>query len=1242
MSDATPIEGLLDEQSRRWRQDERVPVEALLSRQPALADDAEAVLDLIYHEILLRRRRGETPVLDEYLPRFPHLAGTLPLLFEVERALQSGLLSTVLVLQRGAAAPARGGAAVPVAIPGYDILGELGRGGMGVVYRARQQSLKRLVALKMIRAGEHAGPDELARFRAEAEALARFQHPNIVQVYEVGECDGRPFFSLEYVAGGTLAQKLAGEPQQPRAAAELLDTLARAVHTAHRAGVIHRDLKPANVLLTADGTPKITDFGLAKRLANEAGTSALAGRTESGAIMGTPSYMAPEQAAGKREVGPAADVYALGAVLYELLAGRPPFKAETPLDTILQVLQEEPVSPRLLNARAPRDLVTICLQCLRKEPAKRYASALDLADDLGRFLRGEPIRARPVGVVERGLKWTRRHPARAALGGMSAALVLGLVAGLFVWQHLRAQGELAREHADRVEAEQKAERGQRRVAALEELNKGYAAWERKDERGKAREHAQWALGLVGDDPTLADLQASAAQLVSQVDRWELLDRNYHQLFERRDEALFHLCRQLFSGLDLSESLGLARARAHQALELFGVTAAPAGPLVLNDLYEEGRQNDITLGCYELLLIQAEALTHPLLDPGEQRAHAGEALALVQRADQLVPGTATVRRRRARYLHLLGKDPAADTERPPSEERKAVTALDAFLTGYDVAFGGGPVDEPRLKEAVGHFDQALRLQGDLFWAHFCRALAAQRLGNLAMAEAGLTVCAYQRPTFVWTHLLLGFVHGELASRAVSEADRANALRSAEADLQQADDLLARTEPSRSAEAARYVLAVNRGVLRLRQARALAVLADLHQAGALLPVPGQVLASTALACQERSLAAAAEELDQAAQRMPRQPQTYVDLARVAEDRADLARKRGDLDARETLLTRALEQMDAAVRLQPDPSFYRTSAQLHLRRGETRLQAARGRDPHAAPESARHDLEAARHDLEQAIDRQPPGKSLVLATDWKEIAWILLQEGRYADAVRAADRAREADEKLASAIWVKGMAQFKLGQYRDALVAFDRCVESGISSADLFRARALAERELGRYPAALTDCDRALVLQPRDSRLHAIRGWLHLALEAPVPALADFEEAVRLDPSNADAYSGRGHARLQRAPAHWALETAVADAEASVERAPRDRRILYNAARIYAQALGRLDRDGRGSVFAGEDRSRYHDRAMALLGTCLELTPERDRPAFWQEEVQRDAALNALRSSPGWQSLAAAYSRADQGSH
>jgi tetratricopeptide (TPR) repeat protein len=555
----TLAERLQDEQRARWRRGERVLVEAYLSDHPELAGDVEAVLDLIYNEVLLRKQQQEHPQLEEYLRRFPNLSEPVRDLFEVDRALDSDpqqAAESIQFFPHGEANSGSDGQAstISVSIPGYEILRELGRGGMGVVYYAWQNNLRRVVAIKTVLAGSAAAPEQLGRFQCEAEAVARLQHPNIVQIHEVSRDGSTPYLVLEYVDGGSLAQKLDGTPQPPQQAAQLVEVLARAVHHAHQKGIIHRDLKPANVLLLKDGTPRISDFGLAKFIIGGGG-----GKTQTGEILGTPSYMAPEQGMGRvRDVGPWTDVYALGAILYELLTGRPPFKGATPFETIIQAASDEPVPPTRLQPKVPRDLETICLKCLQKDQRRRYLSALDLADDLGRFSRHEPIRARPAGLLYRLAKLTRRHTAVVlSLAVVFLALVLGIVgttAGL-----VRARTE-----RDRAEA---AEREARRLLSASRRDAAHIALQRGDWRA-ALAYIDLALA---DDPldspalhldraralcALHDIPQAAAELERLTQRTDLADLEGQVLLWKASLALNH------SSAEMKPALAMVR----QALE----------------------------------------------------------------------------------------------------------------------------------------------------------------------------------------------------------------------------------------------------------------------------------------------------------------------------------------------------------------------------------------------------------------------------------------------------------------------------------------------------------------------------------------------------------------------------------------------------------------------------------------------------------------------------------------------------
>jgi WD40 repeat protein len=421
--------------------------------------DREQLLDEVVTAYLKEARAGRTPDPDAWLARYPELAPDLAEFF-ADRAAVERL-----------AVPLRSVAPAPLStevVGGYELLEEIGRGGMGVVYRARQRSLNRVVALKMVGADRLASAADVERFRREAGSAAQLDHPHIVPIYEVGEwrpgesSAAVPYFSMKLIDGGSLAEHLPRFAKDAREAARLVATAARAVHHAHQRGILHRDLKPSNILLDQDGRPHVADFGLAKRVEGDSAA------THSGSITGTPSYMAPEQAAAALVLTTAVDVYGLGAVLYELLTARPPFRAGSPLDTILQARTQEPPRPRTLNPKADRDLETVCLKCLEKDPARRYGSAEALADDLERFLRGEPILARRASVGEQMAKWARRRPAVAALLGVATALLVAVL-GVLAWGWQQSADKANAQAAARAAAEQRAAAEKDAHAAAEQV-----------------------------------------------------------------------------------------------------------------------------------------------------------------------------------------------------------------------------------------------------------------------------------------------------------------------------------------------------------------------------------------------------------------------------------------------------------------------------------------------------------------------------------------------------------------------------------------------------------------------------------------------------------------------------------------------------------------------------------------------------------------------------------------------------
>jgi WD40 repeat protein len=722
LSAADLVAALCHDQRQRWRRGERPTVEDYLARYPALRADPEAVRALVLGELALREDCGEEPVVEDLLKRFPQHAEALRRLLQLRQELKDGSsVSTAGAATVGPADSSAGGEGLPptraavtqpapvvplpaaewVAVAGYEVLGRLGKGGMGVVYQARQIGLDRLVALKMILHAEHASSDERERFRTEAQAVARLHHPNIVQIYEVGECQGLPYFSMELCPQGSLADQLDGTPWDAGSAARLVETLARALQAAHAAGIVHRDIKPANVLLAADGTPKVTDFGLARRLDVQ-------GQTRTGVLMGTASYMAPEQARGRaKEAGPAADTYALGAVLYELLTGRPPFKAATDMDTMLQVVSQEPVPLRRLQPRVPRDLETICLQCLQKSPAKRYASALALAEDLRRFAAGEPILARPIGPAERCWRWCRRNPALAVTGGLSALALLALlvlVASFAVYQSWTAEALRVKqqETQDALDEAQKRRHQAELLAVQLSTETGLAFCE----KGEVSRGLLWlARSLKDVPPDRPDLkQALQANLVA----WQRQIRPLKLMLAHPEGLWLERAvwspdgRRILAGYKRQdESRGEARIW-DAATGQPGPVLPHESPVMAVAFSPDGKT--VLTGCLDGTVRRADAATGRLLGPPEKHQDPILCLAFSPRGDTYAAGG----KAGGLYLH----DAASGRVLGQLSHRNAVLCLAFSPDGSKLLSGSADrfarlwdVAERRLAiEPVAHADQ----------------------------------------------------------------------------------------------------------------------------------------------------------------------------------------------------------------------------------------------------------------------------------------------------------------------------------------------------------------------------------------------------------------------------------------------------------------------------------------------------------------------------------------------------------
>jgi tetratricopeptide (TPR) repeat protein/tRNA A-37 threonylcarbamoyl transferase component Bud32 len=953
--------------------------------------------------------------------------------------------------------PSRAPGALWPAVTAYEVLGELGRGGMGVVYKARDRALNRVVALKMILAGEHAGSEAFVRFQREAEAVARLRHPNIVQIYEVGQCDGMPFFSLEFCEGGSLHGRLKGTPVEAQQAAEAVKKLAEAVQAAHDAHILHRDLKPDNVLLAADGTPKISDFGLAKLLdeSSSPDSPTRAPQTQTGAVVGTPSYMAPEQALGSKDIGPAADVYALGAILYECLTGRPPFRAATALDTLQQVVCEDPVPPRQLNARVPRDLETIALKCLHKEPGRRYARAEDLADDLGRYLAGEPIRARAVSRRERAVKWARRRPAVAALavmivlavaGALTAAVLFGLYAGQrsrMLEAQLERHGEaetllgegIEAAAAGRVgEAESKLERALATLGAESAEDPTRLRERIEDRRERVQRQRQ---RLAEDERARRQVQEAVARLGRE--RNTLLDRVLSVVESEQKAnrtAILELAPAVLRSFHLSSG-----GSAEEAARAF----APLSPY-----FEKAKQRrQVAEWCCEVLLVWADADAAS----GQHR----NALRLLDQAEALgraegVPAMRVLHQRRAVALAALKDEAAAERERRRAAAVTPAVALDHFLLALE------SYHQKDLEEAQRRSAEALRLQPGDFWPQYLIALCHLQGKRWAAADAWLTGCLIRRPDFFWPRLLRATARIELKTR--------RDLEGAEADL-----VLAQKE-ARGAEAA-YAVAMARG--RLAEVRGRLAEAREHFRKAIqTQAPGDYQAHTSLAEIQRKMknhAEALAELNRAIERAPGEPRLYHTRGLLQRKRGDLAAARRDFERAIALGVRSLEPWLASAFV--ELGYLKHLAGDHmaaLKHFDAALKVVKNY-PHAHCQRAETLLKLDRHaEAGQALDT-------FLAVGGEPSSLIHVARGLIHEELRDHPRAIEAFtralqwERGADVLSYRGWAYLKTQSLGMALADFEEALKKDQRHSDALCGRGQVLVLQGKERGGIEDAEEAL---------------------------------------------------------------------------------------------------------------------------------------------------------------------------
>jgi serine/threonine protein kinase/tetratricopeptide (TPR) repeat protein len=1043
--------------------------------------------------------------------------------------------------QRAAVTPAK-----RLSVPGYQILGELGRGGMGVVYKARQTGLNRTVALKMVLAGAHASADQIARFFIEAEAVASFQHPQIVQIFEVGEHAGLPYFSLEFVDGGSLAQRIDGKPMPPKIAAELTEKLARGMFSAHERQIVHRDLKPANVLLTADGEPKITDFGLAKRLESDSK------QTATGTLMGTPNYMAPEQARGDgQQIGPHSDQYALGAILYEMLTGRPPFQGTTVVETLEQVRTQEPVPPTRFQPRLPRDLETICLKGLQKEAHKRYPTCEAMADDVRRFLDGVPIHARPVGAPERIWRWCRRNPRIASL----SAAVLLLLVSLSVTGAAVAK-RMSREQHNVVEAKRLAR--ERLQQASESISVG--------NYHRARDLLNLSDPLLASTPALAREGAELERLRTQV-------RLFAEFRRQLDKARF-------DGLaGRQEKLSDAQRDCRQLLALYDrlerrTDDARFGLPSLGETQKQLFQEDL----FDTFLIASTVDWNLVADGRDveaQRLAARQGIAWLNRAEKLLPPTKALYVRRSDFWEKLNNTAMAEADKERANSIAASSAVDHFWHGYAEYLrgvqakqrGDARASQESFRTARDEFAAVLQQRPEHFWAYFEWALCHFQLGDLSDAMVGFTACIHIDPESPWPYHNRGTMHFLLKQYDQAIQDETAALnRNPEYDE------------------AHY----SRGVANLAKKDLKAALDDFNHVVRLNPNNASAF------IQRADLLRNSKQLDQAVRDYDRA--IGLDPKKAAPAyfaRAAIRVSRGEL-------TQARDDYSAVIGLHPlQAEAFRNRTIVNIRLKDFGAALADGQQ-HAVlqPQSAeaRYRIGLIEHGLRHfdkaltALD-----EAIQLKGDYMQAlltrAQVYHQQGQFSQALEDLDLVLgKLSPGNPGILNDRGDLYRAMGRPELAEADYSQSVKGEPKQVDAYIGLALLAEQQGKTEQAAKWYDAMVAADPGAARAYWHRAEYRRDQGSYADALADCEQAARLDQRS----TLPGLVRASIKAAQGEHQEAVADAQRLLEAAPEgDGHALWAAACVWSvasQAVSSSDPETKQLA------QSYAERASSLLAEAL----------------------------------------------